>query len=110
VTFVVHYDLSDDALQRYQESNGQGEVIEDVLPVEEGEEVLSVEEVDEVLPVDALPEDDLPLVLAEEAEPVEDVPPELSIFEGDDSHWQVPESRLRDLLWELDDQVEADQE
>ncbi len=106
VTFVVEYDLSDDALERF-ESSSVMEALDAIEAVEEVHEVKEVHEVEELEPVEELPLeridnlDDLPIPMTEDDE--EEAPPDRNIFNFDDSKWEMPAGGLRDILADMDD-------
>lgn len=106
VTFVVQYALADEAAERY-ESGSVMDVLGALPDVEPVEEVEELERIDD-LSYDSTLQDDLALPAEEEeAEEVEEVeeeeaPAERSIFNFDESPWEMPDGGLRDILAEMD--------
>jgi pSer/pThr/pTyr-binding forkhead associated (FHA) protein len=99
ITFVVEYELSDEALARFRDIPAM-EQIEEVLPVEEAEEPQQ----DEELSLETLSDADLiiPEVLPEEEES-EDAPATSNIFDFDEDKWEMPRGGLHDVWSEADE-------
>jgi pSer/pThr/pTyr-binding forkhead associated (FHA) protein len=98
VMFVIEYDLSDEALERFDDSSTR-EAIEEVLPVEEDEEPQLVE----ALPLETLSDEDLPALDMEEDEELEDAPANSNIFDFDEDRWEMPLGGLRDVWTEAEE-------
>jgi pSer/pThr/pTyr-binding forkhead associated (FHA) protein len=96
VTFVVQYDTSEEALQHFEDS-GLMDSLDEVLPVEEGAGLV------EELKLETVPDDGMPFPGATADETDEEPPAEPSIFDYDESKWEMPREGLRDLLADLDD-------
>jgi pSer/pThr/pTyr-binding forkhead associated (FHA) protein len=98
VTFVIEYDLSDEALERFGDSR-RPDRIADVLPVEEDEGPPP----DEELSLETLSDADLPVLEVEEAEEWEDAPATSNIFDFDEDKWEMPRGGLHDVWTEADE-------
>jgi pSer/pThr/pTyr-binding forkhead associated (FHA) protein len=107
VTFIVEYDLSEEALERF-EGSGVAEAIEEVLPAEEDEGAQPVNE----LTLETLSDADLPALDVAEGEELEDAPATSNIFDFDEDKWEMPRGGLHDVWSEADeseDEAETDE-
>jgi pSer/pThr/pTyr-binding forkhead associated (FHA) protein len=104
VTFVVEYDLSEEALERFEGCN-ETEAIDEVLPVEDDGEPQPVEE----LPFETFSDDDLPILETAGEDLGGDSQEVPNIFDFDDDKWEMPRGGLHDVWSEVDELDDTDE-